>query len=78
MANSTQVQDPLAWKTLVLSGVPPGNANGVLVTLRAEDVLPHGMLVDGVVVSARRALFVDGFDGNDEGEVTPCRWGVTP
>ena len=77
-ANTSQVQDPLDWKTIVLSGIPPENANGVLVTLRAEDSAPHGMLVDGVIVASRRPLFLDGFEGNDDGEVAPCRWGGAP
>ena len=74
-ANGAQVQDPVTWKTLRLSGIPPSNANAVLVTLRAEDSEPHGLLVDGVIVASRRAIFLDGFEGNDAGEVAPCRWG---
>ena len=74
-ATTTQVQDPVSWQTLLLSAVPPSNANGVIVTLRAEDGDPHGMLVDGVSVTSRWPIFLDGFDGNDPGENTPCRWG---
>ena len=77
-ANGAQVQDPVTWKTLRLSGIPPSNANAVLVTLRAEDSEPHGLLVDGVIVASRRAIFLDGFEGNDAGEVAPCRWGGEP
>lgn len=74
-ATTTQVQDPVSWQTLLLSAVPPSNANGVIVTLRAEDGDPHGMLVDGVSVTSRWPIFLDGFDGNDPEENTPCRWG---
>ena len=54
----------------------PANANGVLVLLVAADPLPHGLSVDDAMLTEEFPIFLDGFDGNDAGEVAPCRWGV--
>ncbi len=72
-ADSNEAQTPSVWDTLVLSAVPPENANGVRIHLSAGDSEPHGLLVDGITVTEHSPLFLDGFDGSD-GETPPCRW----
>ena len=73
---ATEPQDPDNWGLLTMVTPVPANANGVLVLLVAYDPLPHGLSVDDAMLTAEFPIFLDGFDGNDPGEVTPCRWGI--
>lgn len=67
-------QDPAIWGTEILQTTVPANAFSARVRLVATDFDPHGLGVDGVVVSARPALLLDGFEADDAGSPTPCRW----
>lgn len=67
-------QDPVVWSTSELATTVPANAFGVRVRLIAGYFEPHGLGVDGVVVARRPPLLLDGFEGDDPGSTTPCRW----
>ena len=74
LAQATEPQDPEAWNLLTMVAPVPANANGVLVILAAVDPLPHGLSVDDAMLTEKFPIFLDGFDGNDAGESSPCRW----
>ena len=67
-------QSPTEWQTSELHQALPGAAQSVMLQLTASDFEPHGLLVDGVEAATREPIFLDGFDGNEEGEAAPCRW----
>ena len=73
-AKVTLAQSPVAWNDAFVSLSVPANANAASVRLSAVDDDPHGLSVDEVILTPRRFIFLDGFDGNDPGEPSPCRW----
>lgn len=67
---------PTAWSIATLAADVPGNAGAVRLTVTAIDAAPHGLVVDAVHVTPFEPIFLDGFEGNDAGTATPCRWTV--
>jgi hypothetical protein len=70
----TEPQEPDVWNLLTMLEPVPVNANGVFLLLAATDVVPHVLFVDDVMLTEEFPIFLDGFDGNDAGESSPCRW----
>ena len=73
-AESDWPESPVEWADAALAASPPANANAVELRFTAIDDQPHGLVVDGVVVSRAEPIFLDGFEGHAGGESEPCRW----
>jgi hypothetical protein len=73
---ASEPQDPDAWNLLTMLSAVPANAHGVLVIFSAQDPAPHGLSLDDAMLTKDFPIFLDGFDGNDPGDSTPCRWGA--
>jgi hypothetical protein len=72
--STTFAQDPDAWNEYwMMAGFSPVT-DAVRITLEAADSEPHGLSIDGVVVSGRFPLLLDGFEGDEEEDLPPCRW----
>lgn len=68
---------PTEWSIATLAADVPGNAGAVRLTVTAIDPAPHGLVVDAVHLTPFEPIFLDGFEGDDSGTTTPCRW-ATP
>jgi hypothetical protein len=73
-ASADFAQAPVQWQDANVTLSLPVNANSVSVYLYAIDADPHGLLIDGVYAGELDPIFLDDFDGNGDGESSPCRW----
>lgn len=65
---------PTEWSIATLAADVPGNAGAVRLIVTAIDPAPHGLVVDAVHLTPFEPIFLDGFEGNEPGTATPCRW----
>ncbi len=72
---ASEAQDPQVWNLLTMLEDVPAAARSVFLLLAAGDAGPHQLVVDNVMLTEEFPIFLDGFDGNDPGETTPCLWG---
>jgi hypothetical protein len=76
--SATAPASPATFSDAVINNAAvPGNAQAVLVTISASHSAPYHLLTDQVLVSRRRPLFFDNFQGDVSGEHHPCRWSTT-
>ena len=73
-ASDSWAGTPTEWSIATLAADVPGNAGAVRLTVTAIDAEPHGLVVDAVHLTPFEPIFLDGFEGDEPGGPSPCRW----